>query len=405
MAGSKVINQQSFHDGKVVLYQLEDRPKKLWLCRIKVPNGTGYVYRGTGTSDPYEARKKADEILDEMKVRVKLGQSVTGIRFAKMVGEFETHINAKGTPTKWEAAVLAFVKTYAEPYFTNNKITDINPGEVAKFFDWRRVNSKKKAPTESTILHETSEFRTFLNWCHKRGLIDKTVSIETPKHEAGRRPDFDEKDWKKLLKKIAPWLKEAKSISTTAFHDRRTLGHYVVILGYTGIRVGEARGLRWCDIDTEPSEDATKPYLIIKVTGKTGSRDVVARIPEVREAFGLLWKARVTQLNGKKPELSEFVFCHPGGKPIQSFKKGFNNLIKAAEVEFDRNGDRRTIYSLRHTYATSQLHAGVNHYVLARNMGTSVKMLEQFYGHTSNRAMASELTKARKETTNKLPWE
>ena len=51
MAASKVINQQSFHDGKVVLYQLENRPKRLWLCRMKVPNGVGYIYRGTGTSE------------------------------------------------------------------------------------------------------------------------------------------------------------------------------------------------------------------------------------------------------------------------------------------------------------------------------------------------------------------
>ncbi len=32
-------------------------------------------------------------------------------------------------------------------------------------------------------------------------------------------------------------------------------------------------------------------------------------------------------------------------------------------------------------------------------------MLEQFYGHTSNRAMASELTKSREKDKNKLPWE
>ena len=51
MGKDRVINSQSFHDGKVVLYQLENRPKQLWLCRIKVPNGSGYLYRGTGTSD------------------------------------------------------------------------------------------------------------------------------------------------------------------------------------------------------------------------------------------------------------------------------------------------------------------------------------------------------------------
>jgi len=32
MATSKVINQQILKDGKIVLYQLADRPKKLWLC-------------------------------------------------------------------------------------------------------------------------------------------------------------------------------------------------------------------------------------------------------------------------------------------------------------------------------------------------------------------------------------
>ena len=69
MAASRVINQQSFHDGTLVLYQLENRPKQLWLCRIKVPNGTGYIYRGTGTSDFYEARKFADDLLDEIRTK------------------------------------------------------------------------------------------------------------------------------------------------------------------------------------------------------------------------------------------------------------------------------------------------------------------------------------------------
>jgi len=48
---------------------------------------------------------------------------------------------------------------------------------------------------------------------------------------------------------------------------------------------------------------------------------------------------------------------------------------------------------------------GVNHYVLAKNMGTSVKMLEQFYGHTSNRAMAVELMKTNISVGEANPWE
>ena len=95
----------------------------------------------------------------------------------------------------------------------------------------------------------------------------------------------------------------------------------------------------------------------------------------------------------------DYVFCHKDGTPIHTFKKGFETLITEAGVETDRDGEKRTIVSLRHTYATFRLQEGVNHYVLARNMGTSVKMLENFYGHTSNRAMADELTKMKAKRT------
>jgi integrase len=114
---------------------------------------------------------------------------------------------------------------------------------------------------------------------------------------------------------------------------------------------------------------------------------------------------RTKERDDEKPPLNEPIFAHQDGTPVHSFKKGFNALIHEAGVEFDTHGQRRVIYSLRHTYATFRLQEGVNHYVLARNMGTSVKMLENFYGHTSNRAMASELTKTSAKKRKKLPWE
>ena len=133
-------------------------------------------------------------------------------------------------------------------------------------------------------------------------------------------------------------------------------------------------------IDTFVGDDE-KENIVLEVKGKTGAREVVARTPAVKEYFQRIWDLRVKEL-GSKPSMGEFIFCHKHGKPIHSFKKGFNALIKEAGVEFDSNGQRRVIYSLRHTYATFRLHEGVNAYTLARNMGTSVKMLESFYGHT-----------------------
>ena len=405
MAASRVINQQSFHDGKLVLYQLENRPKQLWLCRIKVPNGNGYVYRGTGTSDFYEARKFADDLLDEIRIKTKLGQSVTGPNLARMAEEFETHSMAKGEPTNRDLAITAFLKTYAVPYFTKNKITDISAKEIAKFFDWRRANSRKKAPTEATILHETSQFSTFLRWCHRRGHLDREIRLDRPKQDGSRRPHFDAADWRKLTRFLREWVKRGEHKSGPIHRDRVMLTSYVLILANTGVRVGEARGLRWRDVESEPTTDPSEVNIIVHVTGKTGSREVVARTPEVQTYFRRIWDLRCKEMDGERPLKDDFIFCHRDGTPIHSFKKGFMTLITEAGVEKDREGQRRTIYSLRHTYATFRLHEGVNHYVLARNMGTSVKMLEQFYGHMSTRAMAGELTKTRAKEKKTLPWE
>src|ERR1019366_5646950 len=62
----------------------------------------------------------------------------------------------------------------------------------------------------------------------------------------------------------------------------------------------------------------------------------------------------------------------PRRKPIRSYKKSFNSLLTTAGVSSNSDGERRTPYSLRHTYATFRLNNGVHEYHLARNMGTSV---------------------------------
>jgi integrase len=61
------------------------------------------------------------------------------------------------------------------------------------------------------------------------------------------------------------------------------------------------------------------------------------------------------------------------------------------------DGKKRVPYSLRHTYATMRISEGVNVFQLAANMGTSVEMLEDFYGKKRMRdpSMATEVTKIR----------
>ena len=140
--------------------------------------------------------------------------------------------------------------------------------------------------------------------------------------------------------------------------DRTLLVNYVLILANTGIRVGEARTLRWRDIRpvTNP-EDPSAVGVALMVRGKTGTREVVARTGEVRKYFQRALELRMDDLDNPNSDifgkgsvpLDGYVFCNEHGKPIHSFKKSFNSLIDKAGVTLDTYGERRTIYSLRHT--------------------------------------------------------
>ena len=60
-----------------------------------------------------------------------------------------------------------------------------------------------------------------------------------------------------------------------------------------------------------------------------------------------------------------------------------DDLLTQASLRDGSNGVPRSTYCFRHTYATFRLSEGVDVYFLAEQMGTSVKMIEDHYGHVN----------------------
>ena len=57
----------------------------------------------------------------------------------------------------------------------------------------------------------------------------------------------------------------------------------------------------------------------------------------------------------------------------------------------DATGKNRTLYSIRHTYATFALAEGVDIHTLARQMGTSTLMIERHYSKLTPMMAAEKL--------------
>lgn len=80
----------------------------------------------------------------------------------------------------------------------------------------------------------------------------------------------------------------------------------------------------------------------------------------------------------------------------------FMGVLRHGGIEVDSPTDKtHTLYSLRHFYGTQRLKGNINPYVLSKQMGTSVEMIEKFYGHI----MTKDVMDTIKQSTNQRSFD
>ena len=73
-------------------------------------------------------------------------------------------------------------------------------------------------------------------------------------------------------------------------------------------------------------------------------------------------------------------------------------------IAFDREGNRRTLYSLRHSYISFRLLEGADIYQIAKNCRTSVEMIEKHYAvHLKNMIDAAAINVRKKRPKKVKP--
>ncbi len=82
----------------------------------------------------------------------------------------------------------------------------------------------------------------------------------------------------------------------------------------------------------------------------------------------------------------------------------FNRTLGEEGLKFDRDGNRRTAYSLRHTYICFLLMEGADIYQIAKNCRTSVEMIEKFYAaHIKTHLDAAAINVRRPRLRQNIP--
>ncbi|MBM3547609.1 MAG: hypothetical protein FJX54_11700 [Alphaproteobacteria bacterium] len=249
-------------------------------------------------------------------------------------------------------------------------------GKVATYV---RNRSKPKPPTlvrERAVLLMAFAYGVQAGWI-KRAERPRLAPLWWPvsvRTESDRRPAFT----KHQKNKVLSYLRERRS----TWHEK-LFGLFVRVMFASGLRPGEALALRWSDLrDVRTTKVATLMVVVRGVTSgakKTGSRKVIA-LPEV---MGAVKELRKLHTSMKWPmERDDLLFVSKAKAPIATFHDDFRAMISALDLRPDIGEIGFTLYSCRHTYATLLLDAGLEALHIARNMGTSVRMIDKHYGQS-----------------------
>ena len=162
--------------------------------------------------------------------------------------------------------------------------------------------------------------------------------------------------------------------------------NFILIMCNTGMRPPEGKNLRWRDSSKAKDKNGTD-ILVIFVQGKGRTRQLIAP----KSVGHYLERVRA---HSKATRPDDAVFTIINGKPaVWFYRDTVEELLKYANLRDGKSGNPRTTYCFRHTNATFRLFAGVDVYILAQKMGTSVKMIEQHYGHVNTIKHADHVLK------------
>lgn len=241
------------------------------------------------------------------------------------------------------------------PYFGERRLEELTYTDIREFEQWRD-RRLARAPKTSTLNNFASAWNRVIGTAVDRGFISERVLVPrlTSKGEKSKtRPAFTEQEIEQLLAFMPAWSQQGRLAVEREI--RPLLRDYVEMLLYTGMRHGtEAMGIRWRDIEWHTDKGIR--YLRIWVDGKTGwcwliakhkAVDVLKRLHARQRDFAEM--SFETSLESRVPHL---LFRFRDGQQPHSLVGTFRKLMRDSGSLLDSAGHTRTLYNLRHTYAT-----------------------------------------------------
>lgn len=307
------------------------------------------------------------------------------------------------------ASYRGLYKRYIKPAMGNEVVAKVKPSTIQRLY---QTLASENGLSVSTV---------HLAHCVIRQLLESAVTDELIRNNPAQKA-FD--NFRKTIEnsratKDPLTLEQQRAFIEYVymFPPRGGLENLYSLLLGTGMRIGEALGLRWCDCDFENNiihvnhalsyhggeSNKFMPRITAPKT-KAGCRDI-PMLDDVRTA--LLREQGIKHPKGKYSTVdgyTDFVFLNSSGNvyPYSSVLESLNRTVRSYnkwEREVAENENRKPIYlpkislhTFRHTFCTRMCENEMNIKVLQEIMGhTDIKMTLGVYAKATNDKKVEEM--------------
>lgn len=436
--------------GDLILYQRnletavphsKSHRKPAWYMKLKIRGLRKHIDRSTKLTKYEDAYAFARKEYDRLTSAVDLGHTLDDFTFEKHWEDwYQRNLNNR----TWRADRQRWHKNQAARYYkayflyadgTSMRLNDITPIFAHSYWDWRisywasqrgeklaDYNPKRrkaktvsthnavKVPSKKTLQMDQSALNQIFHDARERGRLQQVFKFKSPsdKRPHNRRPHFEPDERRRMVSYLLNYRNvrgHFKLDKVNAWHrmQRTQLYHFVIFMLNSGLRLGEAREMRWRDIlfDQHNPEGAELICVVgvRKATKTSQNRDVQTQ-PNANKTLkewrakspytgdnDLVWFGQ-QKTDDEKP------------KPFSDLNKSFQHFLARLPIKdatagllYNKENEKRSIYSLRHTYATIRRSHDVSYEDLALNMGCKPEQLRRHYDHSTSNSRRSNIVK------------
>lgn len=258
------------------------------------------------------------------------------------------------------------------------------------------VEKKKQGKSFSTInCYYSGIVKPALNYAVEDGWIKKSPAT------------FKTSDVIKTDKRKGRWLTLEEQQIFRTYLNRRDIhlcnlsrNAFLVCMGM-GLRISELAGLTVKDVDFENNRVTIRrqlvyesPFYRIDTPKSESGYRTIPMTQEVRDILAF-------EIENHKPTItvdgiSDFIFRvkkdQPLSKDTASYR--YRRLVKAIDAEYGTNLSETSIHSLRHTFCSNLINAGVNLKVVQYLMGhKNITTTMDIYAHITDDSVSQEMIK------------